>query len=73
MPTALMQLRQRIKKPGLRKWISLLIVAFLLFMVIGRLISGVHWITDIIGGGLLSAGLVTLYRAFVLALSDKTA
>jgi undecaprenyl-diphosphatase len=39
--------------------------AFTAFMVIGRLISGVHWLTDIIGGALLSAGLVLMYRAIV--------
>ena len=33
-------------------------------MVAGRLLSGVHWFSDIIGGMLLSAGLVALYRAF---------
>lgn len=30
-------------------------------MVVGRLISGVHWLSDIIGSILLSAGLVLLY------------
>jgi membrane-associated phospholipid phosphatase len=30
-------------------------------MVVGRLISGVHWLSDIIGSILLCAGLVLLY------------
>jgi undecaprenyl-diphosphatase len=34
---------------------------FTVFMVIGRLVSGVHWLTDIIGGALISAGLVMGY------------
>ena len=38
--------------------------AFTVLMVLGRLISGVHWLTDIIGAALLSAGLVLLYDAF---------
>ena len=63
MPTAIMQLRDRMKNRMLRKAVSLILIAFVAFMVIGRLISGVHWFTDIVGGILLSAGLVTLYRA----------
>ena len=61
MPTAMMQLRDRIKQPMLRKCVSIVITAFIAFMVIGRLVSGVHWLTDIIGGILLSAGLVMIY------------
>ena len=65
MPTAMMQLRGRIKQPMFRKCVSIAITAFIVFMVIGRLISGVHWLTDIIGGILLSAGLVAIYDALI--------
>ncbi len=61
MPTAAMQLNVRIKNTVLRRCTIIAIVSFTTFMVIGRLISGVHWITDIIGGALLSAGLVMIY------------
>ena len=61
MPTTIMQLNSRIKNTVLKRIISIIIIIFILFMVIDRLISGVHWITDIIGGALLSAGLVTMY------------
>lgn len=63
MPTAMMQLRMRIKNQTLRKTILIAIALFTVFMVLGRLISGVHWLSDIIGGALLSAGLVVLYAA----------
>ena len=64
MPTAIMQLNARIKNQTLKRWVGFGITAFIIFMVIGRLISGVHWVTDIIGGALLSAGLVMMYRFF---------
>ena len=64
MPTTAMQLHARIKRNSLRRWAVLVTIAFMLFMVIGRLLSGVHWVTDILGGILLSAGLVCLYDAF---------
>lgn len=65
MPTALMQIRQRIKKRALLRCILAMIIAYVAFMVAGRLISGVHWVTDIIGGALLSAGLVMMYDAVI--------
>ena len=62
MPTAMLQLRSRIRIKWLRAAVLAAIAAFMVFMVIGRAVSGVHWLSDIIGGGLLSAGLVLLYR-----------
>ena len=70
MPTAIMQFNSRIKNTVLKKTMSFLITAFIVFMVIGRLVSGVHWFTDIIGGALLSAGLVALYR-YAISLNLK--
>lgn len=62
MPTAIMQFNTLIKNKTLRNTINITITIFIIFMVISRLISGVHWITDIIGGLLISAGLVAMYK-----------
>ncbi len=64
MPTTAMQLKERIKCASIRRCINFTITVFSLLMLIGRLISGVHWFTDIIGGCMLSCGLVLLYDAF---------
>ena len=65
MPTAVMQFNTRIKNNVLKRFVASAIIAFIVFMVIGRLVSGVHWFTDIIGGALLSTGLVLMYRAII--------
>lgn len=65
MPTAVMQLNTRIENGMLRKFAAGVISAFMVFMVAGRLVSGVHWFSDIVGGVLLSAGLVKLYQTIV--------
>ena len=61
MPTAIIQFNERIKNSRFKKCVNILIVAFIAFMVIGRLVSGVHWFSDIIGGALLSSSLVMIY------------
>lgn len=63
MSTAMMQIHARIRGRWLRRGVMGMMCAFSCFMVIGRLISGVHWVTDIVGGLLLSAALVLLYAA----------
>lgn len=61
IPTAMLQCRHRIKNSTVRCAVLMILGIFMLLMVAGRLLAGVHWLTDIIGGALLSSGLVTLY------------
>ncbi len=64
IPTALMQTRSRLQRKALRICVLSVGYAFVAFMVIGRIFSGVHWISDIIGGAFLCVGLLFLYRYF---------
>lgn len=66
MPTLRFQAERRLKNSALRHCIRVLTVLFSAFMVVGRLLSGVHWLTDIVGAILLSGGLFLLYKASVL-------
>ena len=63
MPTAMHQLGLRIQNSTVKKLTLWILGLFTAFMVIGRLISGVHWLSDIIGGILFSAALISLYTA----------
>ena len=71
MLTAILQLKTRIRNRGFRRVVTWGITAFMIFMVVGRLISGVHWLTDIIGGVLLSGGLVMTYAAVCAAKEEN--
>lgn len=62
MPTAIIQFNYRIKSKISKIIIITLVALFTAFMVISRLISGVHWFTDIIGGIFLSSSIVSLYK-----------
>ncbi len=61
LTTAIRQAQIRIKKARFRAGICIFLGIFAAFLIIVRLISGVHWFTDIIGGVLLSASIVLLY------------
>ena len=61
MPMAAMQFSNRIYNKAIRNIIVVAIIIFISFMIICRLISGVHWFTDIVGGALFSTGLVMMY------------
>ena len=65
MPTLYFQAQRRLNPNALRQTILIFSVLFSAFMVIGRLVSGVHWLTDIMGAVLLSSGIFLIYKASV--------
>ena len=65
MPTLYFQSQRRLTANALRQAIRIFSVLFSAFMVIGRLVSGVHWLTDIMGAVLLSSGMFQIYKAYV--------
>jgi undecaprenyl-diphosphatase len=71
MPTLKLQVDRRAKSPQLRITTTVFAFSFSALMVIGRLVAGVHWATDIVGAVLLAAGLFMLYKSSV-AFADRT-
>ena len=66
MPTIVIQANRRLKNSTIKRIIKIITVIFTIFMVVGRLVSGVHWLTDIIGSVLLSLGLLYIYKGIIL-------
>ena len=71
MPTLIEQFNRRLKNRCIKRITRIFVSCFSAFMVLARLISGVHWFTDIVGGILLSAGLFCLYKAAILLYCKK--
>lgn len=65
MSTMMMQLHRLMRKSVVRNAIDIVAVAVMFVAVIGRVLSGVHWITDIIGGLLISSVLIMFYYSSV--------
>lgn len=73
MPTLMEQMERRINSKIVKRCIKSLVHCFSVLMVLARTISGVHWLTDIIGAILLSAGLFCVYKAVIIMYNkDKT-
>lgn len=65
MPTLVFQVKHRCQNHKIKKLICILTNIFSILMVFARLISGVHWLSDIIGSVLISFGYYYLYKAIV--------
>ena len=71
MPTLMFQVNRRCTNQTVKQIVIILAVLFSAFMVIGRLVSGVHWATDIIGSVLLSFGLFKLFHGAATAMDMR--
>lgn len=60
-----------IKKQGLLRIIQVLCVIIACITLFGRLASGVHWFSDIIGGALLSAAILTAFAGRISVLDEN--
>ena len=67
------QAERRIRRPAPKRIIITVSILFSLFMVLGRTVAGVHWLTDILGSVLLSTGLFSIYSAAVILIDAKCA
>lgn len=65
MITAILQFRSRISDKKVLMIAEVSSIAIVVITVLGRMVSGVHWFTDIIGGVLLGTALVMLYCSAV--------
>ena len=70
MPTLKLQIDRRCDRAGVKTVTGVFAALFSAFMVIGRLFSGVHWVTDIVGAVFLGLGLFFIYR-YGVELSDR--
>lgn len=59
--TAIIQANIRINSEKIKKYVNFILALVMILIVIGRLLSGVHWFTDIVGGTILSISLVMFY------------
>ena len=69
MPTLAYQIVRRSKSIQAKVAVVAFVAAFSALMVAGRLVSGVHWATDIVGSIVLAAGLFAMYR-YAVARAD---
>lgn len=61
-------INRKLFKNNITKIANVFLFVFIVVMVVGRLISGVHWFTDILGGVIISIALLMIYKSLI---SDK--
>ena len=57
--------RKLIKNKRFESIVQILLIMIALITIVGRILSGVHWATDIIGGLIIAAALLSSFRWFI--------
>ena len=68
--TSILISKHFIKNESLRKIIDILSCAIMLVLVVGRTMSGVHWLTDIVGGILVSLFVLSFFNTLLEKCND---
>lgn len=71
MTTAMIQFQNRFRNKIVRITSHILSILIISVTIIGRLISGVHWFTDILAGILLASALIMLYYSVFKVIKQK--
>lgn len=66
LTVAALQLKERLKNRNIRAAVMVAVVLIIVLTAVGRLLSGMHWLTDILGALVLSSALVMLYQSVVV-------
>ena len=69
--TAIIQANERIHKNKIKNYVDFILAMIMILIVVGRLLSGVHWFTDIVGGTILSISFVMFYSYTIDCLKNK--
>ena len=69
--TAIITLKNYIKRIRLRKIVNSFLLLIIIASITFRILSGMHWFTDIIGATILATAITTLYHSFVLVIRSK--
>ena len=63
--SAIIMINEMVSGSGKKLILDILCIVVLLVLAVGRTLCGVHWITDIIAGALLSTGLLFLFKGVI--------
>lgn len=63
LTSAVLQIKERVESKGICTAVTVISILLIVLTAVGRLLSGMHWLTDVLGGLLLGEALVMLYKS----------